>query len=364
MPVLLAGAILGCGRGGRAIRIGALVPLTGEVASFGVSTRNGYELAVQEWNARGGVLGRPLELSIRDDQGNPAQGLDALTRLVEHDRIVALLGASLSKVSYVAAPIVQSLGIPMISPTSSDPKLTAIGDHIYRVCCTDRAQGDAAAAFAFQDLRARRAACIYDMGSVYPAELAQAFKSKFMSLGGKMVAYQDHPTGAISTAAQITRVVRAHPDILYIPDYYADAVLIAKEARAQGFKGTLMGGDGWDAPALAHRGGLEAGYFTCNFSRDEDRPIVQDFVRKYRERYHMDPDSSAALAYDAGNVLFDAIRRAGATDGPTLNEALSGTDFSGVSGQIKFDLQRNPVKPPLIIEIKGGRMLYRGKIAL
>ncbi len=361
VAVLLAGIFPGCHRGDRSIKIGGLVPLTGEGASYGASTRNGYELALQEWNARGGVLGRPLELAVRDDQSSPAEGLAALARLIQHDRIVALLGPTLSKVAFVTAPVVQSAGIPMLSPTASDPRLTAAGDHIYRVCCTDRAQGAAAAAFAYHDLKARRAACVYDMGSVYPAELAQAFKSSFTSQGGRMVAYLEHPTGTSNTTAQITRLMQAHPDVLYIPDYYPDAVLIAKEARAQGFKGALVGGDGWDCPELMRKGGLESGFFTSNFSRDESRPMVQDFVRKYRERHRLDPDACAALAYDAANVLFDAIQRAGTTDGAALNEALARTDFSALSGQIKFDLQRNPVKSPLIIEIKGGQLIYRGR---
>jgi len=355
IAVLLAGAFLNCGRGSGSIKIGGLTPLTGEGAGYGASTRNGYELAVREWNDRGGVLGRRLELALRDDQGSPAEGLAALTKLIEYDRIVALLGPTLSKVSLVAAPIVQSVGIPMVSPTASDPRLTALGDHIYRICCTDRAQGDAAASFAFHELRARKAACIYDGGSVYPAELAQAFKARFTGLGGEQVAFLNHPNGSPATTALISRAVRARPDILFIPDYGADAALIAREARAQGFTGALLGGDGWDGSVA----GLESGYFTSNFSKDEPRPSVQDFVRKYRERYRSEPDACAALAYDAGNVLFEAILRAGTTGGPALAAALAGTDHAGVSGRIRFDPQRNPVKSPLIIEIRDGRRICR-----
>jgi branched-chain amino acid transport system substrate-binding protein len=333
IAVLLAGAFLNCGRGSGSIKIGGLTPLTGEGAGYGASTRNGYELAVREWNDRGGVLGRRLELALRDDQGSPAEGLAALTKLIEYDRIVALLGPTLSKVSLVAAPIVQSVGIPMVSPTASDPRLTALGDHIYRICCTDRAQGDAAASFAFHELRARKAAC----------------------MGGEQVAFLNHPNGSPATTALISRAVRARPDILFIPDYGADAALIAREARAQGFKGALLGGDGWDGSVA----GLESGYFTSNFSKDEPRPSVQDFVRKYRERYRSEPDACAALAYDAGNVLFEAILRAGTTGGPALAAALAGTDHAGVSGRIRFDPQRNPVKSPLILEIRDGRRICR-----
>jgi branched-chain amino acid transport system substrate-binding protein len=365
VAALLAGAFLSCGKDSPSIKIGGLMPLTGEVSPFGATSRKGYDLAVKEWNERGGVLGRPLELLVHDDQAIPGQGLDGLTRLIEHDRIVALLGANISKVSLAAAPIAQAAGIPMISPLSSHPQVTAAGDCIYRICFTDRDQGAAGAVFAFHDLKARKAACIFDGSDSFPAEIAQIFKGRFTSLGGKVVAFVDHPSGITDFRPHIARILGARPDLIYLPDYYRDAVLIAKEARAQGFKGALVGGDGWDSPRiLPPEGlGLDSGFFTTNFSKDEDRPIVKDFVKKYRALHHADPDAFAALAYDAGNVLFDAIRRAGTTSSQAVKTALLDTDYPGVSGQIRFDAQRNPVKSPVIIEIKGGRMLYRGKIA-
>lgn len=362
LALLLAGTFPGCGRTRQTLRIGGLAPLTGEASGFGGSTRNGYELAVQEWNAHGGVLGRPLELLLRDDQGSPAEGLAALSRLVEQEGIVALLGPALSKVACVTAPLAQAAGLPMVSPTASDRQLSAAGELIYRVCCTGRAQGEAAAAFAFHDLRARRAACVHDAGGVYPAELAQAFKARFTSLGGEVVAFLEHPSGAVNTKAQVTRLVRARPEALYIPDYHFDAALIAREARAQGFKGALLGGDGWDAPEAGQEG-LDSGFFTCNFAKEEDRLLVQAFVRRYRDRHGVDPDACAALAYDAGNLLFEAIRRAGTTRGPELNAALAATDHAGVTGRIRFDPRRDPDRTPLIIELRGGQRFCRGKAA-
>jgi branched-chain amino acid transport system substrate-binding protein len=178
-----------------------------------------------------------------------------------------------------------------------------------------------------------------------------------------MVAFLDHPAGTLSTAAQINRLVRSRPEVIYLPDYWAEAGLVAREARAQGFKGVFMGGDGWDSPLLAGPRGLDAGYFTCNFAADENRPSVQYFVQKYRQRFRAEPDACAALAYDAANVLFDAIRRAGATRGLAFNAALANTSYPGVSGWIEFDPQRNPSRPPLVIEVKGGRKFCRGAIA-
>ncbi len=365
VAALLAGLFMGCNRSSQTIKVGGLVALTGEVATFGAASRNGYQMAVQEWNQRGGVLGRPLELVIRDDQGHPAQSMDLVTRLIEYDRIVGLLGANLSKVSLVAAPIAQAAGIPMISPSSSDPRLTGTGDFIFRVCFTDRDQGAAGALFAFRDLKARKAACIFDGGDSFPAEVAQVFKDKFTSLGGQVVDFQEHASGAANLKPLVAKVLGSRPDVLYLSDFYPDAVLIAREARTQGFKGALVGGDGWDSPKLVPAGnlGLDSGFFTTDFSKDEDRPIVQDFVRKYRARHQEDPSAFAALAYDAANVLFDAIQRAGSTSGAAIKAALRDTDYPGVSGRIRFGPERNPIKSSIVIEIKGGRMLYRGSIA-
>jgi branched-chain amino acid transport system substrate-binding protein len=361
---LLLGAFLGCDSAQKPIKVGELLPLTGEVASYGRSAHEGYQLATQEWNDRGGILGRRIELVLGDDKGDPAEGLNVLTRLMERDRITALLGATLSKVAFVAAPIAQAAEIPMVNPTSSEPGLTEIGDYIFRVCFTDKTQGEAGAACAITRLRARRAACIFDTGNVFPADLAAIFREKFTQLGGKVVAFEGHASGTSNFKPHLAKVLQSHPDLLYIPDFYQDALLIVREARAMGFKGALMGGDGWDSPQFARMGGadLDGALFTTNFSKDGERPAVEDFVRKFRVRNHKDPDEFAAMAYDAGNILFDAIRRAGSTDGPAVKAALVRTDFPGVSGQIRFDSGRNPVRGAVITEIKGGRMIYRGEI--
>ena len=366
IPVLLMGGFLGCGSDRAPVRVGALLPLSGEVASYGRSARNGYQLAVQEWNDQGGVLGRKIELVLGDDKGDPAEGPNILTRLIERDQIVALLGASVSKVSCVAAPIAQAGAIPMVSPTSSDPRLTEIGDYIFRVCFTDQAQGAAAADYAFHRLKARHAACLFDTGNGFPLNLSGVFKETFTRFGGKVVAFEGHASGTSNFKPQLARILQARPEIIYLPDFYPDALLIIREVRAMGFKGILMGGDGWDSPQFVRMGGadLDGAYFTGNFSKEEEgRPAVKAFVLKYRARHHADPDEHAALAYDAANILFDAIRRAGATEGPRVKAALARTDFPGVAGQLRFDAQRNPARPAVITEIQGGRMLFRGVIS-
>ena len=364
LTVLLVAAFLGCGSGRKTIKVGELLPLTGEVASYGLSAHNGYQLAAQDWNDRGGLLGRRIELVLGDDKGDPAEGLSVFTRLMERDRIVALLGATLSKVSFVAAPIAQAAEIPMISPNATEPRLTEIGNYIFRVCFTDQTQGEVAALFACKHLHARRAACIFDTANIYPVDLARIFKDRFTRLGGKVVAFEGHASGTANFKPHLVKILQSHPDLLYIPDFYQDALLIIREARAMGFKGRLLGGDGWDSPQFARMGGadLDGAFFTSNFSKDEGLPLVKDFVQKYRTRNHMDPDQHAAMAYDAGNVLFDAIRRAGSTAGPAIQAALVQTDFQGVSGRLRFDAQRNPARPAVITEIRGGQMIYRSRI--
>jgi branched-chain amino acid transport system substrate-binding protein len=367
--VLLVASILfglllaGCRNQRPTLRIGALASLTGPVGSAGESTRRGYELAVQEWNGRGGLLGRHVHLLLEDDKGDPAEGADLAGRMVQHDRVVALLGPSLSRVAATCAPIAQAAALPMVCPTVSDPAITEAGDYIHRACFTDRTQGEAAAALAYRVLKARRAACIFDAGDSYPSGLGRSFRDAFTALGGRVVANAGHATGTANFKPQVTVLLAAKPDLVYIPDFYPDAVLIAREAKAQGYKGLLLGGDGWDTPRLGQMGGqaLEGGWFTTHFSRDEERPQVKAFVAAFRGRFRAEPDAYAALAYDAANLLFDAIQRAGTADGPAVRAALAQADHPGVSGRIRFDGRRNPIKPPVILEIRDGRLVYRGR---
>jgi len=361
LAVALAGTFLACDKNGKEIRIGGVGPLTGEAATFGVSTKNGYDMAVAEWNAKGGVLGKQVKLTFADDKGDPAEGSTVFTKLIEQDKSVAIIGTVMSKVSLAGAPICQNAKIPMIATSSTNPKVTEVGDYIFRACFIDPFQGTVGAKFAFEDLKAKTAACIFDVGNDYTKGLSEFFKAKFTALGGQVVGYEGHATGTTDFKAQLTKVLAAKPDVLYVSDYYNDVALIAKQARELGFKGPMLGGDGWDSPKLMEVGGaaVEGCYFTNHYSQDDTSPIVTEFVKNYKAKYNAVPDALAALGYDSTYIMLDAIQRAGSTDGDKIKAALVATDLKTVTGQVKFDDHRNPVKSAVIIEIKGGKQTFK-----
>jgi len=361
VAVALAGSFLACDKGAKEIKIGGVGPLTGEAATFGASTKNGYDMAVAEWNAKGGVLGKQVKMTFADDKGDPAEGATVFTKLIEQDKSIAVVGTVMSKVSLAGAPICQNAKIPMIATSSTNPKVTLVGDYIFRACFIDPFQGTVGAKFVFDDLKAKKAACLFDVGNDYTKGLSEFFKAKFTALGGQVVGYEGHATGTTDFKAQLTKVLAAGPDILYVSDYYNDVALIAKQARELGFKGPLVGGDGWDSPKLMEVGGsaVEGCFFTNHYSQDDTAPMVQAFVKSYKTKYGADPDALAALGYDATNIMLDAIQRAGDTDGAKIKDALQKTDLKTVTGQVKFDGDRNPVKSAVIIEIKGGKLVFK-----
>ena len=322
-------------------------------------------MAVAEWNAKGGVLGKQIKLSFADDKGDPAEGATVFTKLIEQDKVSAIVGTVMSKVSLAGAPICQNAKVPMISPTSTNPKVTEVGDYIFRACFIDPFQGTVGAKFAFDELKAKKAACLFDVGNDYTKGLSEFFKAKFTALGGELVGYEGHATGTTDFKAQLTKILAGKPDVLYVSDYYNDVALIAKQARELGFKGPMLGGDGWDSPKLTEVGGaaVEGCFFTNHYSQEDTSPVVVEFVKNYKAKYNATPDALAALGYDATNLMLDAINRAGSTDGTAIQGALVKTDLKVVTGQVKFDGDRNPVKSAVIIELKGGQQVYKTTVA-
>ena len=367
MTLLIAGALassVSCDKSGKTFNLGGVAPATGEAATFGLASHNGMDLAVAEWNANGGVLGKQVKLVFADDKGDPAEGATVFTKLIEQDKVKAVVSTVMSKVSLAGAPICQSAKIPMISPTSTNPKVTTVGDFIFRACFIDPFQGTVGAKFSYNDLKARKAACLFDVGNDYTKGLAEFFKATFTQLGGTVTAFEGHATGTPDFKAQLTKILATKPDVLYVSDYYNDVALIAKQARELGFKGPLVGGDGWDSPKLCEVGGpaLEGCFFTNHYAKDDTRPIIQEFVKKYKDKFGVDPDALSCLAYDATYLVLDAVKRANSDDGSAIRDALKSTDKAVVSGQVKFDADRNPVKSAVVIEIKGGKFVYRASV--
>ncbi|NLI55519.1 ABC transporter substrate-binding protein [bacterium] len=343
------------------IKIGGVGPISGEASTYGISTRNGENLAVEEWNAKGGVLGKKIKLIFEDDKGDATEAATVWTELIDQDKVVAIVGSVMSKCSLAGAPIAQAKGVPFVSSGSTNPRVTEYGDYIFRVCFIDSFQGKVGANFAYYDLGARKVGLIFDVGNDYTKGLSEFFRDQFINLGGEVVGFESHPTGATDFKAQLTNLIKAGAELIYIPDYYSDAALIMKQARELGFKGYFLGSDGWDSPDLVKIGGdaVEGGFFTNHFSKDDQRPEVQEFVKKYKEKFGQDPEALASLAYDAMNITLTAIQNAGSTDGAKIKEALKNIEFNGVTGFITFDENRNPVKSVVILEIKNGQQVYK-----
>jgi branched-chain amino acid transport system substrate-binding protein len=346
------------------IVIGGVAPLTGEAATFGDSCKGGYDLAVEEWNARGGLLGKRIRLVMADDKGEPADGEKAFTHLVQVEHAVAILGTVQSKVSVVGAPICQAAQVPMIAPTATSLAVTKVGDYIFRACFVDAFQGTIGAKFAYEKLKSRKAACLFDDTNEYTTTIAESFRTKFTELGGKIVGFESHVPGTLDYREQLNRILASKPDVIYLSDYYWDVSLILRQVRSLGFKGDLVGDDGWDSPQLFERAGAatEGGFYSNHFVDDDPTPAIRAFVQKYKKRFNFPADVLSVLGYDSACMMFEAIQRAGKLDGPAIRDALAATDSSFVTGRVRFDADRNPLKPMVFTVMRGGVVMYHSTV--
>ena len=362
--------LLACGAektpGAEGIQVGFFGALTGPTATFALSGKNGSALAAEEINASGGVLGKRIEFVVEDDRGEASEAASAVSKLITRDHVVALIGENASSRTLAAAPIAQSYGVPIISPSSTNVDVTKKGDYVFRVCFIDSYQGGVLSSFAFRTLKSRTAAILVDARNDYSVGLAAAFRQGFEKEGGRVVAELKYSEGDSDFSAQLTAIGALHPDVLVVPGYYTDAGLVARQARSLGVEATLLGADGWDSPKLAEIGGpaVEGSYFSNHYSVDDPSLAVRRFVDAYHKRYGADPDSIAALSYDAVRLLADAIRRAGSTEGKRVRDALADTkDFEGVTGRITMDADRNPIKPAVILQVERGRFRFVTSVA-
>jgi branched-chain amino acid transport system substrate-binding protein len=367
LPGLLAGAVLfaaGCNKsadttgGSDTIKVGEFASLTGKEASFGQMSHHGTELAINTLNAQGGVLGKKLQLITEDDQSKQGESKTIARKLISRDGVVALLGEVASGRSLEAAPVCQESRIPQISPSSTNPRVTEIGDYIFRICFIDPLQGKVLARFAAKTLKATKVALLTDAASTYSVGLAKYFKESFVAGGGTILDEQKYNGGDKDFKAQLTTIKAAGPDAIFIPGYYQDVGLIALQARELGLTIPLFGGDGWESQDLVSIGGtaVEGTYFSTHFSPEQADPAVQEFVKKYTKQYKVAPDAMAALGYDSAMLLADAFKRANSTDGPKVRDALAATkDFPGITGHITIDENRNAKKPLVILEVTGGK---------
>jgi branched-chain amino acid transport system substrate-binding protein len=343
------------------IVVGEYGSMTGGQATFGVSTDDGVKLAVKERNAAGGIKGRQIKLIAYDDQGKQQEATTAVTRLIGEDHAIAVIGEVASSLSVAGGAVCQKNGVPMISPSSTNERVTKIGDMISRVCFIDSFQGYVGASFAKEKLGFTKAALLYDRTQAYSKGLGADFKKAFTNLGGSIVTEQAYSSGDNDYSSQLTAIKNANPEFIYVPGYYTEVVNIARQARQLGLTCPMIGGDGWVSDELKNAGtALDGCYFSDHYAKEDDRPAVKNFLKNYKEVFGHEPDSMAALGYDAANMLFDAIDRAGgATDGKTLAAAINSTkDFHGVTGDITIDEHRNARKGAVIQKLTNGNYAF------
>ena len=339
------------------IVIGEFASLTGGSASFGQSSHKGTQLAIDEINAAGGLLGKKLKLITEDDQSLAGQPATIARKLISQDKIIALLGEVASSKSLEAAPICQQNKVPMISPASTNPKVTEVGDYIFRICFIDPFQGTVMSKFALGK-GFKKVAVLTDVKQDYAVGLAEFFMKHFKENGGEIVKEQKYSTGDKDFKGQLTSLKASRPDAIFVPGYYGEVALIARQAKQLGIKAPLLGGDGWVGDSLLKVAGnaLDGCFYSAHFSDEDKTPAVQEFVKKYKAKFGGTPDDMAALGYDSAVILAEAIKRAGTTDGEKLKDAIAATkEHKGVTGVITLDAHRDASKPAVILTIgKGG----------
>ncbi len=347
------------------IMVGEFAALTGGTASFGQSSHKGTAMAIDEINAAGGVMGRKIHLVTEDDQSKAGEAATVVRKMMSQSNIIALLGEVASSRSLEAAPIAQKNKVPMISPASTNPKVTEVGDYIFRVCFIDPFQGTALAKFSLAK-GWNPVAILTDVKQDYAVGLSQFFKEYLLANGGQIVSEQSYSSGDKDFKAQLTSIKAANPKAILVSGYYNEAGLIASQARELGLNVPLLGGDGWDSPSLVEVAGaaMEGNYFSNHFSAENQSPQIQEFIKKFKARYNEEPDAMAALGYDSAMILADAIKRAGTTESKALRDAIAATkDYPAVTGSITLDEKRNASKPAVILTISNGRFKYVETVA-
>lgn len=369
--VILAMLFAGCtpasssGSGAAApteIKIAILAPLSGPVPTFGVSTRDGALLAIEEWNAKGGVLGAKITPVVEDSQCTPDPAVNAANKVIDQDKVNYIIGEVCSKASIPVSEIAAAKHVIMMSPTSTNPSVTidAAGKAkptVFRACFIDPFQGSVAAKFALENLKSKSAFIMLDQSNDYVKGLAEFFEKAFTAGGGKIVGKETYTGKDTDFSAILAKISDAKPDMVYLPDYYNVVNLVTKQAKEKGITAPFMGGDGWDSSDL-DLAAAAGGYYTNHYSPDDPRPEVQNFLKAYGAKYKDDkgnakvPDALATLAYDATNLVLQGIKDAGANDTAKVQAALEKISFNGVSGKITYDAQHNPIKSATILAVK------------
>lgn len=368
---MLTMGLVGCGNGQGSsddadeIVIGAIGPLSGAASTYGQSVKNGAQVFLDKVNENGGIDGKQVVLKFEDDEADPTKSINAYDKLVNQDGVKLLLGPVTSGAANAVGPNATADGVPMITPSGTETNLTTTGgEYVFRTCYIDATQGEVISKYASENLGAKTMAILYNKDSDYSIGIAEAAKAQFESNGGTVVEYISYNDGDKDFSAQLTNIKSSNPDVLVLPDYYSVVPVIADQARKIGITSQLMGGDGWDSPELVKIGGdaVEGAVFVNHYSPDDSDPEVQEFVNSYKEKYGETPDAFAALSYSTLQLFEEAITKAGSTDGEAVKDALKNIDVDTISGNIRFDENRNPQKSVSIIKIENGEAKLETKV--
>ena len=348
------------------IKLGGVFPLTGDVPALGAAMQNGANLAIKEINDAGGVLGKKLEFTVEDDQNQASAAPNAITKLIDQDKVKAVIGTYASKCSIPMAAVAKEAKVVMISPGSTNEKVTTEGgEYVFRACFIDPLQGKVGAEFATENLKAKKVAMLYDVGNDYCVGVSKEFKKNFESLGGNVAYEQTYNAGESDFKAFLTQIKELNVDVLYLPDNYSTVGLIAKQAREVGIKAVLLGSDSWSDPGLVKVGGdaVEGAYFTDHVALNSDNEAIKKFVANYTAEYKSDPSAFSVLSYDSVYIVAAAIQAAGSTDEVAIKDAMTKLDADCGTTHYKFDELRNPIKSVVINKVVDGKFKFETEIA-
>ncbi len=336
------------------IVIGGLAPLTGDVSQYGIAVRNAIEMAVEDINEAGGILGgRQITFICEDEKGDATEATNAYTKLVDNDGIVALLGDVTSAPCKAVAARAAADNLPMLTPSGTDAEITTIGENVFRTCFIDPYQGQLMANYAAKELNAKTAAVLYDSGDSYSTGIAKAFVEAAKAEGMTITNELGYASGSTDFNAQLTSIKSSNPDVLLLPVYYSDVALIVSQIKQQGITSTLLGADGWDGVAAqldptTRDVVADKAFFCSQYSAVSTDPELQAFLTEYKEKYNLEPNMFAVLGYDSMHIMAEAIEKAGSTDSDAIIQALAETNYDGLTGTTTFDEARNPVREAII----------------
>ncbi|MDF2569762.1 MAG: hypothetical protein K0R55_1366 [Sporomusa sp.] len=380
MVLMMVGLFAGCGdnikasntSSSQALKIGLVYELTGNTASYGKTSINGAQLAFKEINAKGGVLGKQIELVVADNKGEPSEAANAMTKLITQDKVIAVTGFSVSSCGIAGGAVAEANKIPLVAASTTNPRVTLnentgkAKDWVFRACFIDPLQGTVAANFALNTLKVKNVAIMTDTSADYSKGLTQVFKAAFTKGGGTIIAEEAFLQKDQDFKSILTKIKAANPEMIYLPAYYEEVGKLIKQARELGITASFMGGDGWDSPKLVELAGPDAlnrTYITNSFTIEDTSPKCKAFVEEYQKAYGLLPDSTAVLAYDAAYILVDGIKRANSTDPEKIRQALAATkDIELATGKLSIDENHNAVKSIVIIEYVNGKQVFKERV--